>query len=96
MSAETKTLRRGRQRIIGGVCSGLAEYFGVDVVLVRVAFVGLALLSGAGILLYVVLWLLMPNEEASAASGVDAIRGGLKSMREDVDRIASELKKPAT
>src|SRR5438067_971776 len=53
-------LRRGSDRIVGGVCAGLAVYFGVDPLLVRVVFVILALVPpGIGILLYLVLWFLM-------------------------------------
>jgi len=53
-------LRRGSDRIIAGVCSGLAEYFHIDPTLVRVVFVILALAPpGVGIILYAVLWFLM-------------------------------------
>jgi phage shock protein C len=62
-----KTLRRSRsQRVVAGVCGGLAEYLGVDVVLIRVAFVVLALAS-VGIVLYIVAWLVIPDEEPSGA-----------------------------
>jgi phage shock protein C len=53
-------LRRGSDRIIAGVCSGLGEYFHLDPTLVRVVFVILALAPpGIGIILYLVLWFLM-------------------------------------
>jgi len=47
---------------IAGVAGGLAEYFNVDVSLVRLGFVVLTLVSGVGITLYIVLWLIMPEE----------------------------------
>jgi phage shock protein PspC (stress-responsive transcriptional regulator) len=43
----------------GGVCGGLAEYSGVDAVLWRVGFVGLTLAGGAGVVLYLLLWVLV-------------------------------------
>ncbi len=48
---------------IAGVCGGIAEYFGVDATVIRVGFVVLSLLSAAfpGLLVYLVLWLIMPN-----------------------------------
>lgn len=48
---------------IAGVCGGIAEYFGVDATVIRVGFVVLSLLSAAfpGLLVYFVLWLIMPN-----------------------------------
>ncbi len=52
---------RGRDRILGGVCSGLAEGFHLDPLVVRVLFVLLIFLQGVGIFLYVVLWLVMPE-----------------------------------
>jgi phage shock protein PspC (stress-responsive transcriptional regulator) len=61
-------LRRGSDRIIAGVCSGIAEYFNLDVTLVRVVFVILALAPpGVGIILYLVLWFLMEPVGQSGA-----------------------------
>jgi len=54
-------LQRSRtERVIGGVCGGLAEYFNVDPVLVRVLLVVVTFLGGAGLLLYLILWAVMP------------------------------------
>jgi len=95
MDANTpRTLRKGRVHLIGGVCSGIAEYFAVDVTIVRITFVVLAL-SGIGILLYLLLWLLMPAAESSGAGGEDVIGSGLRSMGADLTRIGDELKRPA-
>ncbi len=58
---EEKRLRRSNDKMIAGVCAGLAEYFGVDPVIVRIVFVALALLHGPGIVLYGILWLVMPG-----------------------------------
>lgn len=48
--------------MFGGVAAGLAEYLGVDVMLVRVGFVVLTLLGALGIPLYLACWLLIPEE----------------------------------
>ncbi|MHB8439428.1 MAG: PspC domain-containing protein [Acidimicrobiales bacterium] len=57
-------LRRDRlHRMLGGVSMGLARYFEIDVVIVRVAFVVLAFFGGSGILLYLALWLLVPEAD---------------------------------
>jgi phage shock protein C len=56
-------LRRSRDdRVIGGVCGGLGRYLGVDPVLLRIAFVILAIAGGGGILVYLVAWVLIPAE----------------------------------
>ncbi len=52
--------------MIAGVCAGFAEYFGWDVTMSRAAFVLVSILSAAfpGIVVYLVLWALMPRREA--------------------------------
>lgn len=47
-------------RILGGVCSGLAYYFNIDVVLVRVIFIMIFFGLGAGLLAYLILWVVVP------------------------------------
>jgi phage shock protein PspC (stress-responsive transcriptional regulator) len=56
------------ERMIGGVCGGLGEFLELDPVLFRAAFLVLAVIGGLGILLYLVLWLLIPGA-ADAARG---------------------------
>jgi phage shock protein C len=58
-----KRLLRVRQgRMVAGVCAGLARYFGVDVNLVRLAFGIFAIFYGLGILLYLIAWMILPEE----------------------------------
>jgi phage shock protein PspC (stress-responsive transcriptional regulator) len=59
-------LRRSRtDKILGGVSGGLAEYSGIDALLWRVGFVALALAGGTGVIVYLLLWLLMPAGPAA-------------------------------
>ena len=61
----TKRLYRLRDgRVVAGVCAGLAAYFGVDPTLVRLAFALLTVFGGAGVLLYLCAWVVMPEEDA--------------------------------
>lgn len=60
-------LRRSRRnRLLAGVCGGLAEWLGWDATLVRILYVVVSVLSAAfpGILVYLVLWILMPRAES--------------------------------
>jgi phage shock protein PspC (stress-responsive transcriptional regulator) len=60
----TKRLVRIRQgRMVAGVCAGLGRYFGVDVNLVRLAFGVLTVFYGLGILLYLIAWVILPEED---------------------------------
>lgn len=54
--------RRSNDRVIGGVASGLGDFLNVDPLLIRIAFVGLMVFGGLGLLLYVGAWLLLPDE----------------------------------
>lgn len=65
--------RSTTDKVIGGVCGGLAAYFKIDPVLVRLAFVVFALAGGASILLYIVLWIAVPVGDTVAP--VTAVRG---------------------
>jgi len=67
--APYKQLRRPLDdRIAAGVCSGIGRYFGVDPVLIRVAFAVLAVLTwGTVLVAYPVMWFLMPEEPAAPA-----------------------------
>jgi phage shock protein C len=53
--------RSGTDRMAGGVCGGLAQYSGIDSLLWRVGFVGLTLAGGAGVVVYLLRWVLMPS-----------------------------------
>ncbi len=55
-----KLYRKPNDQMIAGVCSGLAEYLGLDTTVVRLIFVLLFFLGGNGILIYIILWILMP------------------------------------
>lgn len=59
-----KKLRRSRNKMIAGVCAGIAEYLGLDPTLVRVGYVLLSMLSVGfpGLLLYIILMLVMPQD----------------------------------
>ncbi len=58
-------LRKSRDKILGGVCGGIAEWLGWDPTVVRIVYVIVSVVSIAfpGILVYLVLWLIMPPPE---------------------------------
>lgn len=64
-------LRRSRDdRVIGGVAGGLAEYTGVDALLWRVGAIALTVVAGSGVVVYALLWLLMPSAPAGPPGAV--------------------------
>src|ERR1700691_5624975 len=51
-----------RNKKVAGVCAGFARYLGVDVVLVRVLWLGIALCTGVGFLVYLAAWIVIPSD----------------------------------
>ncbi len=63
-----KKLKRSRgESMIAGVCGGIADYLDIDATLVRLVFVLLALLGGHGLLVYLILWIIMPRQRLEDA-----------------------------
>jgi len=65
MTTEPKKLRRSNNKMIAGICSGIAEYMGLDPTVVRVVYAALTIFSAGfpGLLLYIILAILMPDAE---------------------------------
>ena len=57
-----KLLRSRDKKVIGGVCSGLGNYFNVDAIIFRFAFLGLLFAGGGGFVIYIILMVIMPKE----------------------------------
>ncbi|MFB6199717.1 MAG: PspC domain-containing protein [Candidatus Nanohaloarchaea archaeon] len=60
--AEKRLYRSESDRILGGVCGGIAEVYDLDPSLVRLATVFLVLWAGSGLLAYILAWLIIPTE----------------------------------
>jgi phage shock protein PspC (stress-responsive transcriptional regulator) len=70
--ARTQLRRSRSDKILGGVNGGLAEYSGIDALLWRVGFVALTLVAGTGVIVYLLLWVLMPAGPPAAAAAPGA------------------------
>jgi phage shock protein PspC (stress-responsive transcriptional regulator) len=72
MNGAKRLSRRREGRIVAGVCAGLADYFGVDVTLIRLAFAVLTIFGGFGALLYAAAWAVV-REEGDKESIVEGL-----------------------
>ncbi len=61
METTKRLTRSNHDKKIAGVCSGIAEYFNVDPTVVRLIFLVATLMGGPGLLLYIILWVVMPE-----------------------------------
>ena len=60
---DKRKLYRSNDRVLAGVCAGLAEYFDLDITLVRLAYAVLTLFTAfSGVLVYIVAWIVMPSK----------------------------------
>ena len=67
-SPQRRVLRRSRNhKVLGGIAGGVSEYLGVDVVIIRIAFVVLACMAGSGMLVYLAAWILLPKAHKTAS-----------------------------
>ena len=57
-----KKITKGKEKKISGVCDGIAKYFGIDAMIVRLIFVALTLWIGGGIMAYIVCMIMIPDE----------------------------------
>jgi phage shock protein C len=62
MIMERRLYKDEHRKMIGGVCAGLAEYFNIDVTLIRILFFATLILKGGGLVIYVILWVCLPKK----------------------------------
>jgi phage shock protein PspC (stress-responsive transcriptional regulator) len=87
--------------VVGGVCSGLAYYVNVDPILIRIAFVILTLAGGSGVLLYIILWIVIPSAKTTAEFlemkgepvTLDSIKDHIKDARTNIIESTKGAKK---
>ena len=60
---ETRLYRSTRDRVFAGVAGGLGEYFNVDPIIFRIGFIALTLGAGSGVLIYIMLWIFVPESK---------------------------------
>lgn len=88
-----KRLYRSNNKIIAGVCAGIAEYFDIDPTLVRIAWALTALLMGSGVLAYIICAIVIPqNPNASAAQPASSgnVPARLSATRDGIGEEAGE------
>jgi phage shock protein C len=92
-----KLYRSQKEKMIAGVCSGIADYFDIDPTLVRLIFIVFTFIKGAGVLIYIIMAIIVPVEpeekvevdrKEKAKEFADDIAAGAKSLAEDLSESA--------
>lgn len=78
-------------KVIDGVCGGLAEYFEIDPVIVRLVFVMLIFIDGLGLLLYLILMIIMPKAENIDQSAKETIQENVQDLSDRVKEAGAGL-----
>ena len=83
--------RPAEDRLVAGVCSGIARVLVVDVTLLRLAFLLLALASGLGLALYLALWIILPSEGRLPREGERIVWTNMRGMQRELHQVALRL-----
>jgi phage shock protein PspC (stress-responsive transcriptional regulator) len=78
--------------MIAGGAGGLGEFFGIDPSIIRLLFVLIIIFGGSGILLYIVLWIILPTESAVKGSTEGHIKANVEEIRGRAEKFASEIR----
>src|SRR6266496_6330241 len=87
-----RLLRSRNERIVAGVAGGIAAMFDVDPLLVRIAFLALALFNGFGLIIYLALWLLVPNDDSSAIDAREQVRENVGEMQAAAESLVQRVR----
>jgi phage shock protein PspC (stress-responsive transcriptional regulator) len=90
---QNKILYRSEtDKVIGGVCGGLAETFGIDSTLVRLVFLVAFIFGGTGLLLYLILWVIIPTKKNISKSVNDTIHENIEELKETANNFGKNIK----
>lgn len=91
VSNSTVLYRSETNKVFGGVCGGLGEVFQVDPTLLRILFVIAFLMGGTGILLYLILWLVIPSESKIMHSSNENFKENIEEMKTRAQNITKDI-----
>jgi len=89
---ERKLYRSRSDRVVGGVCGGLARYFGIDSTIVRLIFVLLIFANGLGILAYIIMAIIVPLESSETTESKDTVKENVEEMKETARELGREVR----
>ena len=87
-----RLVRSRNERMIAGVAGGLAASLNIDPLLVRIVLLALAFLNGFGFMLYLALWLLVPNEDSAAVDAREQVRENVGEMQSAAESMVQRVR----
>lgn len=89
---EVSLRRSSYDRIIAGVAGGLAAHLKIDVNLVRLGFVVLGLFNGLGVLIYLIMWLLIPSDRSITPGPREQVQENVEEMRDTAEDFIQRIR----
>lgn len=87
-----KLFRSETNRVLAGVAGGLGEYFQIDPTIIRLIFVLLAVFGGGGVLVYIILWILIPSENNTEKNSEETIKNNAEELKSRAETFARGFK----
>ncbi len=89
---EKRLYRSRTDRMIWGVCGGLADYFNIDATVIRLIFVLLVFANGIGVLAYIIMAIVVPLEGSKSATPGEVVKENVAEMRESASEIGGKVR----
>ena len=88
-----KLYRSEKDKIVAGVCGGIAEYLNIDPVFVRILFLVALISEGFGVMLYIILWFIIPVESSIEKDSDEVIEENTKEIKENIVKVTKGIRK---
>lgn len=90
--SDKRITRSQSDRIVGGVAGGIGAYFNIDPMYVRIGLLVLSLFQGLGVILYLALWVIVPNEGSEAVDSGSQVRENIDEMRGAAEKVVERVR----
>ena len=88
---KSKLARSRTDRMVSGVCGGLATYLGIEAIWIRLFFVLMTMANGFGLLVYLILWLIMPEAGSEDATTQQTVESNVQEMAGKAQELAQSV-----
>jgi phage shock protein PspC (stress-responsive transcriptional regulator) len=89
-----RLFRSETDKVIAGVAGGLGEYFKIDPTIIRILFILLTIFGGSGLIIYIVLWLVMPPKSSVNGLGAQSIKSNIEDIKSTTRTFAHNISSP--
>jgi phage shock protein C len=88
-----KLYRKDKEKMIGGVCAGIADYLNIDPVIIRIIFIIALLTEGFGLIIYIILWIILPSKDSKKGKSNEVVEENTEEIIGEIKEITKGLKK---